>query len=78
MPCRRGIAMSGSTETPSESGPAAVGPGGGGFGGAAAAIPLVPTTASTHPVSGQLGDFVVDATGRLWFCRGGSLWHQLA
>jgi hypothetical protein len=49
-----------------------------GLSGGAAAINLVPTTAKTHPVSGHLGDFVVDVSGRLWFCKGGTLWHQLA
>jgi hypothetical protein len=27
---------------------------------------------------GETGDLFVDASGRLWFCRGGSDWHQVA
>ena len=39
---------------------------------------LVPSAATVHPASGQMGDLFVDKTGRLWFCKGGTLWKQLA
>jgi hypothetical protein len=54
---------------------------GGQFQGAAAAIRLVPTTASSHPTPGQAGDLVVDSSGRLWFCKktgNPGTWTQLA
>jgi len=51
---------------------------GGRFRGGAAAVQLQPSTASTHPSSGQAGDLFVDASHRLWFCKGGTTWHQLA
>lgn len=39
---------------------------------------LAPSSKSTHPASGQAGDLFVDAAKRLWFCKGGASWHQLA
>ncbi|MBV8911266.1 MAG: hypothetical protein JOZ89_10945 [Gammaproteobacteria bacterium] len=51
---------------------------GGVFTGSVAALKLVPSTAPTHPTTGQPGDLVVDAAHRLWYCRGGSAWKQLA
>jgi len=39
---------------------------------------LAPAKKSTHPTTGQAGDLFVDAATRLWFCKGGSSWHQLA
>jgi hypothetical protein len=36
--------------------------------GGAAQAKLVPSSASTHPSSGQAGDLFVDSTSRLWFC----------
>jgi len=42
---------------------------GGRFRGPAAAIHLTPSTRSTHPTSGLVGDVFVDASARLWFCR---------
>ena len=51
---------------------------GGQFAGGAAAVRMMPGTAATHPPTGLLGDFYVDSTSRLWFCKGGSAWHQLA
>ncbi len=51
---------------------------GGLFSGGAAQVSLVPSTAATHPTSGQVGDLFVDATRRLWFCKGGTTWVQLA
>jgi hypothetical protein len=50
---------------------------GGVFKGGSAAIRLV-ASSGNHPASGQRGDLVVDKTGRLWFCKGGAAWSQLA
>ncbi|HEX4830235.1 MAG TPA: hypothetical protein VH478_03975 [Trebonia sp.] len=33
---------------------------------------------STHPASGAAGDFYVDHSARLWFCKGGTTWKQVA
>jgi hypothetical protein len=46
--------------------------------GAKAQIRLVPSTASSHPTRGALGDLFLDKHKRLWFCKGGSSWTQLA
>ncbi|WP_183094429.1 hypothetical protein [Nocardioides stalactiti] len=51
---------------------------GGTFDGSAAAARLVPRTATTHPANGLAGDLFVDASKRLWFCKGGQVWVQLA
>jgi hypothetical protein len=51
---------------------------GGTFAGKLAQIQLKPSTAATHPSSGVRGDFFVDHSGRLWFCKGGTTWKQLA
>jgi hypothetical protein len=51
---------------------------GGLFSGKTAQIQLVPSTASTHPASGTAGQLFVDKSNRLWFCKGGASWHQLA
>jgi hypothetical protein len=51
---------------------------GGVFEGQAAALNLVASTRATHPSSGRRGDLLVDASGRLWFCKGGTTWKQLA
>jgi hypothetical protein len=51
---------------------------GGIFQGKKAQIRLNPSTASTHPPGGSTGDFFVDANKRLWFCKGGTNWVQLA
>jgi len=51
---------------------------GGVFSGDVAQIELVPAAASTHPGSGARGDLFVDKSGRLWFCKGGRAWKQLA
>ena len=51
---------------------------GGSFSGKAAAIRLSPTKASTHPSSGLRGDLIVDKSGRLWFCKGGTNWIHVA
>jgi hypothetical protein len=51
---------------------------GGVFQGDLAQVRLVASTASTHPVSGTRGDLFLDRSGRLWFCKTGSTWKQLA
>jgi hypothetical protein len=51
---------------------------GGEFVGKAAQVRLVPSTATTHPKHGQVGDLFVDKSGRLWFCKGVATWKQLA
>jgi hypothetical protein len=51
---------------------------GGTFIGLAAAINLQPSPSATHPKKGQAGDFFVDSAHRLWFCKGGTSWSQLA
>jgi hypothetical protein len=51
---------------------------GGRFAGKLAQIKLDPARTTTHPSSGQRGDLFVDNSGRLWFCKGGLTWKQLA
>jgi hypothetical protein len=51
---------------------------GGVFRGATAPLRLVASPSATHPASGQRGDLFVDASGRLWFCKGGTTWKLLA
>jgi hypothetical protein len=54
---------------------------GGSFAGKAAALRLIPSTATDHPANGRTGDLFLDRTRRLWFCkRGGAkaTWFQLA
>jgi hypothetical protein len=51
---------------------------GGVFAGNAAQVKLVPGSKPSHPSSGQRGDLYADSKGRLWFCKGGTSWHQLA
>ncbi|BEP16189.1 hypothetical protein acdb102_45000 [Acidothermaceae bacterium B102] len=54
------------------------------FTGGVAALRMVPTTAATHPTTGKVGDFSVDASARLWYCQKASTgstaatWKQLA
>jgi hypothetical protein len=50
---------------------------GGKFSGAVQLL-LVPTTAASHPRSSIRGALYVDHGGRLWFCKGGTTWKQLA
>lgn len=50
---------------------------GGTFDGKLAAVRLMPSTAATHPTSGSRGDLFVDASGRLWYSRGGTAWVRL-
>lgn len=48
------------------------------FRGRKAQLRLQPSTANSHPSSGATGDLFVDRHGRLWFCKGGRNWRQLA
>src|SRR5207247_201184 len=50
---------------------------GGQFKGGAAQLRLVPSTAATHPDSGQAGDLFLDKSHRLWLCKGGTTWVKL-
>jgi hypothetical protein len=51
---------------------------GGKFAGKDAQLWLVPSTTGSHPTSGQKGQLFVDSSARLWFCKGGASWKQLA
>jgi hypothetical protein len=51
---------------------------GGVFRGTTAQVRLIPSTAATHPAAGALGDLFLDKNKRLWFCKGGSTWKQIA
>jgi hypothetical protein len=51
---------------------------GGVFEGGKAQLRLKPSSAATHPPSGALGDLFLDKNKRLWFCKGGTTWKQLA
>lgn len=51
---------------------------GGVFKGNVAQLRLSPSMATSHPGSGAKGDLFVDTSGRLWFCKGGMTWKQLA
>jgi hypothetical protein len=46
--------------------------------GGVAQLRLVPSTSATYPASGLLGDFFLDKSGRLWFCKGGATWKQVS
>ena len=45
--------------------------------GGKAQLRLVPSKA-LHPHSGQVGDLFLDKNKRLWLCKGGTAWHQIA
>lgn len=51
---------------------------GGLFSGNQAQIRLQPGTRGSHPHTGEAGDLYVDSGHRLWFCKGGTTWKQLA
>jgi hypothetical protein len=51
---------------------------GGRFQGKKAQIRLDPSTANSHPSSGAARDLFLDKNKRLWFCKGGTTWKQLA
>jgi hypothetical protein len=46
--------------------------------GGVAQLRLVPSTAANHPASGAVGDLFLDKSHRLWFCKGGTVWKQIA
>jgi hypothetical protein len=49
--------------------------------GLRAQLQLVPGKTASHPKDGQRGDFYVDSSGRLWYCREGggrATWVRLA
>ncbi len=50
---------------------------GGQFAGAKAQVRLVPSE-GTRPAVGKTGDFFVDNSKQLWFCKGGNQWVKLA
>lgn len=74
-----GIGATGVSAT-GESGPgiSASGRRGGTFAGNVAQLQLQPSDRATHPVHGEPGDLFVDASHRLWFCKGGTRWNQVA
>ena len=45
--------------------------------GGTAQLRLVPA-AGSHPPTGKAGDLFMDHANRLWLCKGGTSWHQLA
>jgi len=51
---------------------------GGVFAGTSVAQIQLTPGGSTHPASGSAGDLYVDHSARLWFCKGGKTWKQLA
>lgn len=51
---------------------------GGKFAGSVAQVRLVASGKTSHPPTGTRGDLFVDKFGRLWFCKGGATWTQLA
>jgi hypothetical protein len=51
---------------------------GGTFVGNVAQLQLQPSELPTHPALGEPGDLFVDASHRLWFCKGGAQWSQVA
>ena len=46
--------------------------------GGAAQLRLVPSSAATHPATGQPGDLFLDKSHRLWLCKGGTTWVKVA
>jgi hypothetical protein len=51
---------------------------GGVFKGGLAQLRLIPSPSATHPSSGLVGDLFLDKHKRLWFCKGGTTWTQIA
>jgi hypothetical protein len=47
------------------------------FNGKLAQLRLKPSSATTHPASGLLGDLFLDKSGRLWLCKGATTWVVL-
>ena len=48
------------------------------FAGKIAQMQLVPSPDAEHPAVGIAGQLFVDASNRLWFCRGDADWQQMA
>lgn len=46
--------------------------------GGKAQVRLVPSASVTHPATGLAGDLFLDKSHRLWFCKGGTNWKQIA
>jgi hypothetical protein len=46
--------------------------------GSKAQVRLIPSTAASHPASGQAGDLFLDTSRRLWLCKGASTWAHIA
>jgi hypothetical protein len=46
--------------------------------GSVAQLQLVPNPTTGHPATGQPGELIVDTSGALFYCRGGSNWVTLA
>ena len=57
---------------------ASLGGRGGILSGTQAQLQLVPSSAKSHPPSGQAGDLFFDAGHRLWVCLGQKSWKRLA
>ena len=74
-----GIGATGVSAT-GEGGPgiSASGTRGGTFVGNVAQLQLQPSALPSHPAHGEPGDLFVDASHRLWFCKGGTRWSQVA
>jgi hypothetical protein len=51
---------------------------GGVFKGDKAQVRLIAAPTATHPASGSMGDLYLDINARLWFCKGGTTWKQIA
>ena len=51
---------------------------GGVFRGPTAQVRLIPSSRASHPASGAIGDLFLDNNRRLWFCKGGTTWKQIA
>jgi hypothetical protein len=78
-----GPGLWGTQSDPRSTGPAVVGVAaakgrGAMFSGGAASMRLLPGALPNHPPAGLIGDFYLDRTSRLWFCKGGASWHQVA
>jgi hypothetical protein len=51
---------------------------GGTFTGKKGQLRLIPSSAANHPTSGRAGDIFLDASKRLWLCKGGTTWVRIA
>jgi hypothetical protein len=46
--------------------------------GGKAQLRLIPSSAVSHPATGLAGDLFMDSSHRLWVCKGGAAWRQIA